>query len=110
MTAQAGDATLQHGFRALAFASLLRDRTYETLLRRTSHEAESFARLLIRNQTKERRLLELHRQGLLQGVVEYRLASAVVEVGQYDRVLVRQGTGEGLLRPVAESGQSYDKQ
>ena len=45
--------------------------------------------LLVRDESQERGLFQLHRQPLAKGLVKYRIAGLVFEIGQNNRVLRR---------------------
>jgi hypothetical protein len=48
------------------------------------------ANLSVRQDVEKRRLRELNRESLLQGIVEYRIAGGIREVGKHDGVFVCQ--------------------
>ena len=59
-----------------------------------AHQPQRLTDALIRDQAEERRLLQLHRQTLPQGVVEHRVAGGVHEIGETSvAVSVRSGGG-----------------
>ena len=81
VAAHAPDRALQHHACALSLTDLLGDGASDALVGSTFHELESFAGLLIGNQTQKRGLLQLHSQSLFQGIVKHRVTGAVIEIG-----------------------------
>ena len=90
MIAQAGDGAGQHGFDALALADFAGDLVGQAFIRRLAHEVQGLADFRLRHDVQVWRLLELHRQSLLQSAVENRVAGGVDEVGQQHAVFLTQ--------------------
>ena len=80
-----------------ALADLLRDVRRQPCLFRLAHERQRLLHLRVRNQGEKRRLLQLDRQRLPQGVVEYRIAGPVVEIREDNGVSLGQcGSRRGI--------------
>ena len=62
----------------------------ESHIRRLTHKPKRLLDALVRNETEERRLFELHGQPLPESPVEYRVARCVREIGQDNGVLLSQ--------------------
>jgi hypothetical protein len=90
MRAQAADGAGEHGLGAFAQADFARNVVSNAFLRRPAHEAQRLANARFRQQVQVRRLLQLHRQCLLQRSVKYGVAGGVDEVGENHGVLFRE--------------------
>ena len=71
-------------------------------VRRLAHQAQRLLDALLGDEAEERRLFELYRQPLAKRPVEHRVAGRVREIGEDNRVLVREswrgGANRGNLR------------
>src|SRR5215813_6837684 len=81
-----GDKCLE----VLAFAYLLRDLRRHALVRLALHQLQFMPHLRFGKEVQKRRLLQLDRQSLLEHPFEEFFARLVLEVGQQDRVFLRE--------------------
>src|SRR6516165_2532012 len=70
LAAESCDGTFQHRGTAGSLANLAGDLRRKPRLGRPVHETEYLLRSLVRDETEERRLLQLHRQSLAEGLVK----------------------------------------
>ena len=84
--AQRGDGAGEQGPRANPLADVASDLVGDGLHRIALHHAQRGLDALVRHHVQERRLAQLHRQGLAERVVEHRVAGAVGERRQHDQV------------------------
>jgi hypothetical protein len=85
----------QNGGTAGALADFPSDLRSERYLRRAVHQTQRLFDALDRCEPQERRLFQLHRQPLAKGLVKYRIARLVFEIGEDDGVF-----GGEFWRPV----------
>src|SRR5215212_1362883 len=104
MTAKTGDGTNQHCLDVLSLTDLPAHIASDAIVRRPAHEAQCFAYSLLRKQVQERRLSEMHREGLLESAVKDRLAGRVDEVSNKDRVTLGKRMRLAVVEVECRSG------
>jgi hypothetical protein len=125
LRAESRDGTVQSRFDVFAFAEFTSQIAGNALVRRTAHELEGFADLLVRIDRQKGRLLELDSKGLLQCSIKNRVAGGVDEVGEDDGVFVgkfggvcgapvkpdgeKDGCGDGCKQQIPRSEDSARK-
>ena len=90
VAAEARDRAADQRLQLLALRDIARERPRDALVRRALHQPQRVARAIVREDLQERRLFQRDGQRDLQRAVEHRLAGRVLEVGEDDRVLLRQ--------------------
>src|SRR5262245_31364042 len=90
MGAERSNRTGDKCLEVLAFAYLPRDLRRHALVRRALHQLQFMPHLRFGEETQKRGLLQLDRQSLLEHPVEDFIACLVLEVGQQDRVFLRE--------------------
>ena len=90
MAAQGGNRARQHGFYAIPHADFPRHIAGHPLIGRPAHQAQRCLDPRLRKNVQIRRLLQLHRQRLLQRSVEDSVAGGVDEVSQQDGIFFGQ--------------------
>ena len=84
---RAGD----HRFARGTFADLARNRRCDFFIRAPAHQPQHPLQPLLRQDAQERRLPQLNFERFLQRFVEDRLAGAVGEIGEHDRIALAEG-------------------
>ena len=87
LAAERCDRAFQNRGTAGSLADLAGDLRSEPRLGRPVHETQCLLDALVRDETEERRLFQLHRQPLAKRLVKDRIARLVLEIGQDNRVL-----------------------
>ena len=90
LTSEHRDRSFQNGGAAGPDAYVLRKVGSQSRIRRLVHQRQRSSDAFLGDEAEERRLLELNRESLSQRVVEHRVAGRVGELGEDDRVLVRE--------------------
>ncbi len=91
-----------------SFADLARHLWSEPRLGRPVHETQYLLGLLVRNESEEWGLLQLHRQPLAKGLVKDRIARLVLEFSQDNRVLRGEFRCPVQIIKVPSGAQSHD--
>ena len=90
---QARDRAVDSGRGSFADADFVRDLIGDAGARRKTHQAENALHLPVIHYFEKRRLFQLDGHALAKRAVEDRIARAVDEIGQDDRVLVSEFRG-----------------
>ena len=90
LRAQAGNRPFEHGSARRALADISGQRRRERRIRRLPHQRQDVLNALLRHQAEKRRLLQLDGQPLAERRVEHRIAGCVREIGEHNRVPVRE--------------------
>jgi hypothetical protein len=87
--ANASNRAFERGFYSLADADVACDLAGDTRIRHPARQPKRLADMGVVHRLEERRLTELKNQGLSQGHVEHTITGGVLEVGDYQHVLIR---------------------
>ena len=98
--------TLEDGGAPRPLAEFPRNLRCEFCIRLLAHQLQGLLDLLVGDNAEEGRLFQLHGKPLPQRAVKNRVAGRVREIGEDDRVLVRQRVGLAGEKQPAAHGQS----
>src|SRR5437868_2512402 len=87
---EAGDGAVNSGRRAFAEAYFVCDWICDACARRQTHQAEHALDLIVIHYFQERRLFQLDGQALAKRAVEDGISRVVAEIGEDNRVFIRQ--------------------
>ncbi len=87
LAAEHCDGAFQNRGTTGSLTDLAGDLRSKPRLGRPVHETEYLLRSLVRDETEERRLFQLHRQSLAERLVKYRIACLVLKLSQDHRIL-----------------------
>ena len=98
LAAEAGNRAGQHGLAAGALTDFSGDLGRQAVAGRTAHQFQSLIHLALGKKIEKGRLSELHRQSLLERIVEDRIARLIVEIGKNNGVFFGEAPGL-MMRP-----------
>src|SRR5262245_58755287 len=90
MASERNNRTGDEGLEVLAFAYFPRDFSRHALVRRAPHQLQFMPHLRFGKEVQKRRLLQPDRQSQLEHPVEDFFTRLVLEIGQQDRVFLRE--------------------
>src|SRR5258708_34773230 len=90
LVSETGNRAIQDGGACGSLADFPSELRSKPRIRRLAHQTERLLDSLVRDEAEERRLLELHGQPLAKRPVEHGVARRVDEIGEDNRVLVRE--------------------